>query len=257
MIDFHNHILPNIDDGSKSLNMSIEMLTEARAQGITDVVNTVHFQHPKFEGKEISFKLIRNKISMLENELKKRRIPIKIHIGAEVFYLPNLLSLKDEPLATFGHGKYMLIEFQTNFIPDKHRETLFNLKMKGVTPIIAHPERYHSVQKDINLVYDWLNAGCIIQVDAGSLLGLMGKSAQEASHIILKQHWCQVIGSDAHDNKKRNFVLNDGLNISKKLVGNVARNYVDNYPKAIIEGKPIKIEAVERFKTPKKYFWNL
>ena len=257
MIDFHNHILPKIDDGSKSLNMSIEMLREAHAQGITDVVNTVHFQHPKFEGKEISFKLIQNKTSMLQNELKKRRIPIKIHVGAEVFYLPNLLSLKDNPLTTFGNGKYMLIEFQTNHIPDKHRETLFNLKMKGVTPIIAHPERYHSVQKDINLVYDWLNAGCIIQVDAGSLLGLMGKSALKASQVILKQNWCQIIGSDAHDNKKRNFVLNDGLNISKKLIGNVANNYVNSYPKAIIEGKPIKIETVKRFKTPKKYFWKL
>ncbi len=257
MIDFHNHILPNVDDGSKSMNMTIEMLLEAHAQGITDVVNTVHFQHPKFGGKEISFKLIRNKTLMLQNELKKRRIPIKIHIGAEVFYLPNLLSLKDKPLTTFGNGKYMLIEFQTNHIPDKHRETLFNLKMKGVTPIIAHPERYHSVQKDINLVYDWLNAGCIIQVDAGSLLGLMGKSALQASQVILKQHWCQVIGSDAHDNKKRNFVLNDGLNISKKLVGNVANNYVFDHPKAILEGKAIKIKSIERFKTPKKYFWNL
>ena len=257
MIDFHNHILPKIDDGSKSLNMSVEMLKKAHAQGITDVVNTVHFQHPKFEGKEISFKLIRNKTSMLQNELKKRRIPIKIHIGAEVFYLPNLLSLKDDPLTTFGNGKYMLIEFQTNYLPDKHRETLFNLKMKGVTPIIAHPERYHSVQKDINLVHDWLNAGCIIQVDAGSLLGLMGESALKASQVILKQNWCQIIGSDAHDNKKRNFVLNDGLNISKKLIGNVANNYVNSYPKAILEGKPIKIEVTEKYKMPKKYFWNL
>ena len=126
--------------------------------------------------------------------------------------------------------------------------------MKGVTPIIAHPERYHSVQKDINLVHDWLNAGCIIQVDAGSLLGLMGESALKASQVILKQNWCQIIGSDAHDNKKRNFVLNDGLNISKKLIGNVANNYVNSYPKAILEGKPIKIEVTEKFKMPKKYF---
>ena len=138
----------------------------------------------------------------------------------KVFFICLICQFKDNPLTTFGNVKYMHIEFQTTHIPDKHRETLFNLKMKGVTPIIAHPERYHSVQKDINLVHDWLNAGCIIQVDAGSLLGLMGKSALEASQNILKQHWCQVIGSDAHDNKKRNFVLNDGLNISKKLTGN-------------------------------------
>ena len=87
MIDFHNHILPNIDDGSKSMDMTIEMLLEAHAQGITDVVNTVHFQHPKFVGKEISFKLIQNKTSMLQNELKKRRIQIYTKVFLKNFLM--------------------------------------------------------------------------------------------------------------------------------------------------------------------------
>ncbi len=256
MIDFHNHILPNVDDGSKSLDISIEMLTEAYNQGIKDVVNTVHYQHPKFEDVDISIEFIQGEVLKLQNELKKRAIPIKIHIGAEVFYLPNLLTLKDDSLATFGNGKYMLIEFQTNFIPKLHKNVLFNLKMNGITPIIAHPERYHAVQKNINLVYDWLRSGCIIQVDAGSLLGLMGKSAKKASKIILEQNWCQVIGSDAHDNKKRNFVLNDGLKISKKLIGEDAKHLVSKNPRAIIDGDSIEVGMVEKFNRSKKYFWN-
>jgi len=256
MIDFHNHILPNIDDGSKSLDISIEMLSEASRQGITDVVNTVHYQHPKVENVNISLEVIKNQISKLEYELKRRSIPIKIHIGAEVFYLPNLLDFKEDLLATFGNGKYMLIEFQTHFIPESHKKIFFDLKMNGVTPIIAHPERYKPVQKNINMVYDWLNTGCIIQVDAGSLLGLMGESALKASKIILKQNWCQVIGSDAHDNKKRNFVLKDGLKMSKNLIGVNANLLVGKYPKAIIEGKPIKFGTIEKFIEPTKYFWN-
>ena len=90
MIDFHNHILPNIDDGSESLEMSLIMLKRAAEQGITDVVNTVHYQHPKVDGKDISFERIKKKIQNLQTTLKNHEIPIKLHCGAEVFFLPNL-----------------------------------------------------------------------------------------------------------------------------------------------------------------------
>ena len=111
MIDFHNHILPNIDDGSKSFDMSIEMLSNASKQGITEVVNTVHYQHPKFETKRIDFYRINSLKDELQNELENRGISIKLHLGAEVFYFPNLLEILDLPLVTIGKGKYMLIEF--------------------------------------------------------------------------------------------------------------------------------------------------
>ena len=97
MIDFHNHVLPNIDDGSKSLNMSIDMLKYAYEQGITDVVNTVHYQHPKMEGKNINFSIIKKEIKLLQEELIKRDINIKLHCGSEVFFLPNLMQIKDDP----------------------------------------------------------------------------------------------------------------------------------------------------------------
>ena len=95
MIDFHNHILPNIDDGSSSLEMSLEMLENASKQGITDVVNTVHYQHPKLQGINISLDKIRKEVDLIQAELDNKNIPIKIHYGAEVFFLPNLLVLYD------------------------------------------------------------------------------------------------------------------------------------------------------------------
>ena len=142
-----------------------------------------------------------------KRNLNYHKIPIKLHIGAEVFYLPNLLELKDDPLVTFGNGKYMLIEFQPHNIPNSHKKIFFDLKMSNVTPIIAHPERYKAVQKDIKLVSYWLDAGCLIQVDAGSVLGLFGKSAFDTAEMIIKKGYCQILGSDAHDNKKRDFIL--------------------------------------------------
>ena len=110
----------------------------------------------------------------------------------------------------------MLIEFLTNFLPENQRNVLFELKMKGVTPIIAHPERYLKVQKNIEIVSDWLEAGCIIQIDAGSLFKL-GKEAKVTSQNILNNRWCQIIGSDAHNDTNRNFCLLKAFEYAKRI----------------------------------------
>jgi len=242
MIDFHNHVLPNVDDGSRSLDMSLKMLKYAAEQGITDVVNTVHYQHPKVETEDISFKRIRKEIQLLQSEVNKNQIPIKLHLGSEVFYLPNLIEIKNDPLTTFNHCNYMLIEFQVHQLPETQKKQLFDLKMSGVTPIIAHPERYKFVQDDISIVSDWLQAGCVIQVDAGSPLGYLGRSCQVISERIIKNGWCQVLGSDSHDNQRRNFCLKKSLELIKTWIGDAAYSMVLDNPRAIISGKQIKID---------------
>ena len=236
MIDIHNHILPNIDDGAKSKEMSIQMLKNAYGQGITDVVNTVHYQHPMFQDIDLSFNSIYKVSQDLQNEIKLKGINIKIHIASEVFYYNNLLKIKNNKLTTMGNGKYMLIEFHPNNIPASQKETLYNLKIEGVTPIIAHPERYRQVQKDINYVYDWLNSGCLIQIDAGSLIGLLGASCMKTSRLIIQENLCQILASDAHNNTKRNFCLKDGYNYAKSIIGDEADLLVYHYPRVIIEG---------------------
>ena len=129
MIDLHNHIIPNLDDGSRSLEISLSMLQHAAGQGITDVVNTVHYQTPRMDGKMVEYELVKDKIEKLQAELKKQNIPVTLHIGAEVFYLPNLMELKDNSLCTFGHGKYMLVEFPFEQVPSGSSEMFFQLKM--------------------------------------------------------------------------------------------------------------------------------
>ncbi|MBT3180344.1 MAG: hypothetical protein HOB40_05815 [Candidatus Marinimicrobia bacterium] len=243
MIDFHNHVLPNVDDGSKSLDMSLSMLRYAAEQGITDVVNTVHFQHPKVETDDISIKRIQREVEQLQTELDKNGIEIHLHSGAEVFFLPNLLQIKNNHLATFSHGKYMLIEFQAHQIPDIQKQQLFELKMAGVTPIIAHPERYKPVQENINFVTDWLEAGCIIQVDAGSPLGYLGKNAQKTSEIIIKNGWCQILGSDAHHDRHRNFCLKECVDLIQNWGNYLVDDMVNKNPKAVILGEPIFVNV--------------
>ena len=242
MIDFHNHILPSLDDGPSSIDTSVSMLQHAQEQGITDVVNTVHFKHPKMEGKKVSFEVVRERLDNLNELLEKSDIKINIHLGSEVFFLPNLLELIDNPLSTMGKGKYMLIEFHPFNIPDLHKQVFFDLKMNGITPIIAHPERYNQVQENINIVADWLEAGCIIQIDAGSPIGLLGKKAKITSEILIKNNWFQLIGSDAHDNKNRNFCMKDSLRYIDSIVDFDLSHLRIQNPKKIIQGEPLNID---------------
>ena len=240
MIDIHNHIFPNIDDGSKSMEMSINMLKYAYEQGVTDVVNTVHFQHPLFLNIDHSLENFERIAKLLQSKLDELKIPIKIHLGSEVFYYENLLKISDKPLTTMGGGKYMLIEFSPKNIPNSQKQTLFELKIRGITPIIAHPERYKLVQENFNVIYDWINAGCLIQVDAGSLLGLMGEKAKKSSHLIVKENCCHILASDAHNDSNRNFCIKDAYDYVKNIIGKKnSELLVYEHPSSIIKGEDL------------------
>ena len=236
MIDFHNHIIPNLDDGSKSIDMSISMLKEAQSQGITDVVNTVHFQHPKMDKKNTSYEFIINEINKFQTIVDDYNINIKIHPASEVFFNFNLTEILDNPITTFGNGKYMLIEFQRLSFPKGYEDELFNLQLKGVIPVIAHPERYRGVQKNINLAREWIDRGYLIQIDCASIIGGFGKETQITAIELLKNGLCHLIGSDAHNNKNRNFLLKSALSETAKIIGSDASSIIINNSKRILNG---------------------
>ena len=126
MIDIHNHILPNVDDGSKSINMSLNMMKHAFDQGVTDVVNTTHFQHPLFMDIDHSIERIESIKSSLQKKLYENDIFIEIHLGYEVYYYENLLKIIKQPLVTMGKGKYILIEFAPHNIPSSQKKLFSN-----------------------------------------------------------------------------------------------------------------------------------
>lgn len=218
------------------------MLRTAADQGISDVVNTIHFQHPKMQEREITLAYVEDQLAQLQLEVDRAGIAIKLHRGAEVFYLPNLLELAKNPVTTIGNGKYMLVEFQTYQLPEGYRQVLFDLVMHDITPIIAHPERYKPVQNDIDILRDLIDAGCLIQVDGGSLTGVLGNSARKAAEQLLARGLCQLLGSDAHDANHRNFCLTAAVEIGRSFTGdNVDRMVTDN-PEKLIQGKQLEPE---------------
>ncbi|MED5475455.1 MAG: CpsB/CapC family capsule biosynthesis tyrosine phosphatase [Candidatus Neomarinimicrobiota bacterium] len=239
MIDFHNHIIPNLDDGSKSIEMSLNMIREAEAQGITDIVNTVHYQHPKMEKKDTSYEFIKNEINKFQKIVYDNNIKIKIHSASEVFFKFNLTEILDNPITTFGDGKYMLIEFQRLSFPDGYEDEIFKVQLKGIVPIIAHPERYRGIQKDISLAQKWVDRGYLIQIDCSSILGGFGKETQESAIKLLDNGLCHLIGSDAHNDKNRNFLLKQTILEIEKIIGNDSTLIVKNNSYKILNGQEV------------------
>lgn len=243
-------MLPGIDDGSSNLSMSMNMIRTASEQGITDIVNTVHFQHPKMDMIPVTLDDIILRIDNLQKEIFSAGLDVKIHMGAEVFFLPNLLELKENPLCTFGNGKYMLIEFHMRELPEINHEILFELKMSGVTPIIAHPERYQSVQNNINLINQWIQAGCIMQIDAGSINGTLGKSAEKTVKEIIQSRMFHLVGSDAHNDSNRNFCLKRGLEHITELTDKSFTDMLIQNGYKVLKGDSIDQECI--ISEPKK-----
>ena len=255
LIDLHNHVLPGIDDGSPNLTVSMNMIRSASDQGITDIVNTVHFQHPKMDMIDIGMDDLTFRINELQKEIYAADLNVKLHLGAEVFFLPNLMDLKDNPLCTFGNGQYMLIEFHMWELPEIHREVFFDLKMAGVTPIIAHPERYKLVQDNIQIVDQWIQAGCIIQIDAGSLNGTLGKSSNKSAIEIVQNRMCHLIGSDAHNDGRRNFCLRTALDHVIALTNESFSNLLIQNAYKVLRGESIEQDFIE-YKHKKNNLFN-
>lgn len=240
MIDFHNHIIPNIDDGAKSFEMALKMAQKAYHDNIDCIVNTVHLNHPTVKNSD--FESIIKRKNELENMLKEENINIKIISAAEVFFNTNLLELSHEPIATVKN-KFMLIEFNPNFLPPIIDEIFFQLKCSGIYPIIAHPERYRFVQNDISIVKKWINKDYFIQLNAGSIMGFSGKMMQKTAFSLLKNEYCHLIGSDAHDNQNRNFCLKDSLDKIERKFGSDCVEIINQNSTKLLNGEdliPIK-----------------
>ena len=226
MIDFHNHVLPNIDDGPKTMDVCIDMLRTAETKGIKTIINTVHYQHPKMYGKNTNYEYINQIRNDVLKIAKKEGMNINIEISSEVYYDKNLLDISQDPITTFNN--YMLIEFNPTIKPINFLDTFFELRIKGIIPILAHPERYRFVQNNILELDEIKKLDVIFQLDAGSFLGHFGKKTNQIAMKIFKKGFCDLIGSDAHNNRNRNFCISEVYDLLKKIDKNSVKQLIHN-----------------------------
>ena len=209
MIDFHSHILPGIDDGSKNLEQSIAMVNEAKEAGFKKIISTSHYMENYYECNE------KNRKELLE-QVQKNVNGIELCLGNEIYITNNIIELLQNGQASSINGtKYVLFEFPLiTTRPMNDKEVIYRLVENGYIPIIAHPERYPFIQENPDYLFELEEMGALFQANYGSIIGMYGLKAKKTLKILLKNNLISFFGSDVHRPEQ---VYNKMPKIIKKL----------------------------------------
>ena len=197
MIDLHSHILPELDDGAQNLHQSLEMARIAVQSGVTTMVATPHCIDGQAED-------VRSMLKLMRSVLRENGLRLQLCSGMEIFGTRDTARLlREGKLLTLNRSQYPLIEF--NFHSDGYWETqiLSDVIQAGYRPVVAHPERYSFIQHSPELLNRWVQMGCLLQINKGSLLGRFGSTTQSLSLELVDRGFATVVASDAHSTHSR------------------------------------------------------
>ncbi len=196
MIDLHSHILPNIDDGSKSIEETFNLIKEAQNVGFEAVVLTSHYMEGYYETDSKEREVWLNAISQ---NLDTKNINIKLYLGNEIYMSENIIKLLEEGRAsTINNTSYVLFEMPLNAEPLNLYDVVYQMQQCKIVPILAHPERYSFVQNEPELIYDLIQKGVLMQANYGSIIGQYGTKAQIIVKKFLENNMIHFFGSDVH-----------------------------------------------------------
>jgi protein-tyrosine phosphatase len=219
VIDLHSHILAGIDDGPGSLAESIEIAQSAVADGITAIAATPHVRDDWPTEPE----LMEVRVEELRAELERAGIELDIRTGAEIA-IEWLSRLTDEELRRFGLGgnpRYLLVETPYRGWPLALTPAVLQLRERGVTPVLAHPERN----------------GVLVQVTAASVDGRIGRRAQQCGLLLIEKGFAHMLASDAHHASVRAVGMAEAAEVLGG--GALARWLTTDVPGAILRDDPI------------------
>lgn len=238
MVDLHSHLIYGIDDGSKSREMTLNMLRQSVLGGTTKLVLTPHYMPGYFE---VPLEEVKEKAEVVRSLAKEENLNIDIYCGQEVYYTSNILeNYNNGYIGTINNSRYMLIEFNMRDFSSKEAiEIIYELQLKGIVPVIAHPERYRKFIKNPSLINEFIREGFLFQLNLGSITGEFGKEVQKNAEIYIKNKIYSFIGSDAHRDAKRNPNMKDGVQAIRKLDKNYV-NYLLDSGENLLINKEVK-----------------
>jgi protein-tyrosine phosphatase len=200
-VDIHCHILPGLDDGSPDMATSIAMARIAVADGTTAVVATPHWMEDEHE---VTPDVIRQAVKDLQAELDRQSISLAVYPGCEALVCPDLPRRvqQGDVMTVADHGRYLLVELPFEDLPTYVDDVIFKLQVQGITPILAHVERYTYVQRDRELAVKWSGRGVLLQVNADNLARGRGREYEIAQDLI-DRGIAVIVASDGHDAEHR------------------------------------------------------
>lgn len=252
MVDIHCHILPGIDDGAKNLKDSIIMAKHAVSEGIHTIIATPHFNQSYDNRKP----LIETKVIELNQALKEENIDVEILVGQEPRIYGEILSdYENNKIQTLNNSQYLFIEFPSSQVPRYTEKLLFDIQMKGLTPIIVHPERNAELMERPEKLYELVQKGALTQVTASSLCGYFGKKIKTFSEQLIEANLTHFIASDAHNVGNRSFKMNEAFESIEKNYGIDYVYLFKENAELLVEGKNIIKEIPELIKKKKKFLF--
>ena len=213
--DIHTHILPGLDDGAKTLDESLEMLRQEYNNGVRDLVVTPHYVYEERNGKQ----KVRESLIELKKAMFEEKINVRLYEGNEVMFTADFLdALSKKDFCTINDSQYALIEFPPTRIKNPVR-ALDDAYLAGVTPILAHAERYEQFASDIKLFEALIECGIVVQINAHSITDPDSRKSEKFIHKLIKNDLVHIVASDCHDLDRRNITLADAYRIIAKKYG--------------------------------------
>jgi protein-tyrosine phosphatase len=234
VIDLHSHVLPGLDDGARTIDDSLDIVAAAAADGIRVIAGTPHvrddFPTPA-DAMERALRSVREAVA-------GAGLPVDVRGGGEIA-LERLDGLRDGELARFGLGgspAYVLLEFPYFGWPLALPAIVLRLRSRGVTPVVAHPERNAEVQADPERLRPIVLAGALVQITAASVDGRLGKRPRATALDLVDRGLGHLLASDAHTPEIRGIGMSDAIDVLRNE--ELAHWLTEHVPGAILEGQP-------------------
>lgn len=196
-VDMHSHLLPGLDDGLQTLDETIHFIWQLKHLGYTKLICTPHIFFDMYPN---SAATILPKLDLVRNALSKAGVEITIEAAAEYMIDLEFEKLMDsgKPLLIFGSKKYILLETSYIAPSSNFEKVIFNLQMKGLKPIFAHPERYAYLHNQPGKYERLIELGCDLQVNLLSLSGFYGKEVKKSAEFLFKKKMVSFLATDMH-----------------------------------------------------------
>jgi protein-tyrosine phosphatase len=232
-LDLHSHLLPGFDDGAKGADETLAILAAAQAAGFAGVMATPHWMSGVYEHDRA---MVAAAIAALAAELRDKLPEITLYPGSEYYFEEGFYGrLEAGTITPLAAGKHVLVELPLLRLPPQAKEFAFRIRIKGLTPILAHPERCADLGRDPKTAEALVAAGYRLQINLCSLSGLYGRHAAKAAEWIVKHGLADFAGSDAHSPEQAAEAFGEGMQLLRKYAGaeGLQRILIDN-PRAVL-----------------------
>ena len=193
--DMHSHLIPGIDDGSKTLDETIAILYKFKELGYKKIITTPHIMSDFYRNTP---EIIRAGLEIVKEELNRINLEIEINAAAEYYFDETLFQLlENDNFLTFG-DKNVLIEFSFSAAPQEHEKLFYEMRIKGYRPVIAHFERYLYYHGSIEQAKLWREKGMLIQMNINSIFGHYGPSVKKQAEMLIDAGQIDLIATDCH-----------------------------------------------------------